>query len=172
MGGKMNRRALLTLMLALMPQPLFAAVPEKPGQGFNCSFQTGLTVSEKLTLWYGQMGKTNAKTPQFVDASKLFVRGGMAEGNRMTFWVSDEWPERFTVNYFEPGGKGGLPSALLTVFSRSNDGKLVLADISHFDPKADSSSQEGKITPIRTYRGLCEVTLDVTLSAFTNGVQK
>ncbi|GLV29711.1 hypothetical protein TomTYG75_22300 [Sphingobium sp. TomTYG75] len=167
----MNYSAISVLMVALMSQPLAAAISEKSGQGFNCSFQTGLASSEKLTLWYGQMSRTNVKTPQFVDAGKLFVRGGMAEGNRMTFWVSDEWPDRFTVNYFEPSGKGGPPSALLSIFSRSNDGKLVLADISHFDPKAESS-QEGKITPIRTYRGLCEVKLDVTLSAFTNGVQQ
>ncbi|MBB4641522.1 hypothetical protein [Rhizorhapis suberifaciens] len=168
----MDRRALIILMLALIPQPVAAAVLEKADQGFNCSFQIGLASAEKLTLWYGQMGKTNAKTPQIVDASKLFVRGGMTQGNRMTFWVSDEWPEKFTVNYFEPDRKGGIPSALLSIFSRSNDGKLFLADISHFDPKDDSSSQDGKITPVRTYRGLCEVTLDVTFSAFTNGAQK
>lgn len=162
----------LTLLLAVAPQPLLAAVPEKAGQGFNCSFQTSLAGYEKLTLWYGQMGKTNAKTPQISDAGKLFVRGGIAEGRRTTFWVSDEWPDKFTVNYFEPNRKGSLPSALLTVFSHSNDSKLVLADISQFDPDANQGSQGGKITPIRTYRGLCEVKLDVTLSAFTNGVQQ
>ena len=167
----MNCRALLVLMLALTGQTAAAAVPEKAGQGFNCSFQTGLTSFEKLTLWYGQMGRTNVKTPQFVDTGKLFVRDGIAEGNRMTFWVSDEWPDKFTVNYFEPSSKGGPPSALLSIYSRSNDGRLVLADISHFDPKSESS-KDGRITPLRTYRGICDVTLDVTLSVFTNGTQK
>lgn len=167
----MKFRTLSILVLALMSQPAAAAIPEKAGQGFSCSFQTGLTTFEKLTLWYGQMGRTNVKTPQFVDTGKLFVRGGMAEGNRMTFWVSDEWPDKFTVNYFDPSSKGGPPAALLSIFSRSNDGKLVLADISHFDSKAESS-QDGKIMALRTFRGLCEVMLDVTLSAFTNGTQK
>lgn len=168
----MRRYIYMILLAGLSQQPLSAAVPERAGQGFNCSFQTGLANFEKLTLWYGQMGKTNAKTPQITDVSKLFIRSGMAEGSKMTFWVSDEWPERFSVNYFDPRRKGSLPSALLSVYSRSNDGKLVLADISHFDSKADDASKDGKIIPVRTYRGLCEVTLDVTLSAFTNGLQK
>ncbi|BBD97904.1 hypothetical protein SAMIE_1014050 [Sphingobium amiense] len=167
----MNFGAFFVLIIAAVSSPVSAAVPEKAGQGFHCSFQTGLTNFERLTLWYGQMGRTNVKTPQFVDSGKLFVRGGMAEGNRTTFWVSDEWPDRFTVNYFDPVFKDGFPSALLTIFNRSSDGTLFNADISHFDPKAERS-QDGKITPIRTYRGLCEVKLDVTLSAFTNGAQK
>ncbi|MFD2578968.1 hypothetical protein ACFSTD_10935 [Novosphingobium colocasiae] len=92
--------ALAVMMAGLMPAWVVAAPKEFDGQGFDCYFQTGLQKLDRVSVWYGGLKYANDKTPQFADPARLIVRQGVVNGAKMTFYVSDKWPDTFDFSVF------------------------------------------------------------------------
>jgi hypothetical protein len=140
-----------------------AATPEYMGIGFYCRFHAGLDRLVPFSVWYGRVNKAGP-TPQVRDTAKLFALAGLEARTRMTIYVSDKWPEQFTLNYFEERGKG-RPSSLFTVIGEGSDAEEFLAEIAQLSLQPDPADAD-RITASKRYKGICKAVVDTTRAAF------
>ena len=167
----MNRFALITAMFGCVhSQSAFAAESEKLGKGFDCRFQSEIDRLVPFSVWHGQINKAPVSVPQVQDTEKLFALAGLQVGARMIVHANDEWPQKFTLNYFEERGNG-RPSALFVVYSEPNDTGSFLADISQFSLDRDQANPD-KIVALKRYRGICKVSAAISFVEFRNGLPK
>ena len=159
--GVMVFRACLALV-ALFGVNHSATATSGNGRAFDCSFQTGRLTLERLTVWYGASKASQGATPQFDDPAKLFVLKGTAVGTNLTFHVSDDWPTRFTINYFERD-KGTSPLALFVIHGDGNLGEDFIAEVAQFAPNAP---RDMTIKPVKRLYGACKVTPEITWDTF------
>jgi hypothetical protein len=152
---------------AFVSSPALAADKVFDGQGFDCYFQTEKQKLDRLSVWYGGMRHQNDKTPQFQDPSKLVVLNGFAAGSRMTFYVTDQWPDRFEFQYFQLDA-GSTPLSMLTVFGDTSTPEAYRAEIVYL-PK--NISKDVTVQPTKRIGGMCSYSAAVTLAAFRASTQ-
>jgi hypothetical protein len=138
------------------------------GKGFDCRFQTGFEKFSKLSIWYGPNRRGGASVPQVQDVERLFALRGLNVGQAFTIGQLDEWPERFTLNYFVDAQRR-KPISMLTIFSFTNEDGVFIADSVQFSPENDSSDGT-KLVPLKRYRGYCHLNPEVAFLEFRNGL--
>jgi hypothetical protein len=168
---RVNRLALSAALFgSILTQPALAADSEYFGKGYDCRFQSEIDRLVPFSVWYGRINKAPDSVPQVQDTEKLFALAGLHAGARMIVHAADEWPAKFTLNYFEDRGKG-RPSALFVVYGQSNNTGSFLADITQFSLEPDPANPD-RIVALKRYRGICKASAAVSFAEFRNGLPK
>jgi len=161
----------LCVLLVTASGGVAAPLPPPPlGKAFACRIHSDFDKLSTLTIWYGPNRRGDGSLPQVDDPDRVFALGGLDVGKEVTFWVKDEWPVTFTLNYFEKRGQG-QPTSLLAVGAAEGDGEIFPVQVATFSlgtPRTGS----GNIRPEKVVRGMCRFLPEISFAEFRNGQAK